>query len=66
MNATIDPTIPVIALVEALAQSGLVLRATHDGSIAITWSQEYLEEGHTAHGFVPSFLRRTPELTEVT
>lgn len=64
MKATIDPTIPVIALVEALAQSGLALQASHDGSLAITWSQEYLNEGHTAHGFVPSYLRRVPGLTE--
>ena len=62
MNATIDPTIPVIALVEALAQSGLALQASHDGSIAITWSREYLEQGETARGFVPSFLRRVPGL----
>lgn len=64
MNALIDPTIPVIALVEALAHSGLALKSGNDGTLQITWSPEYLEEGHTARGFVPSYLRRVPGLTE--
>ena len=68
MKITVDPRTPVVQLVQGLALVGLTLKADSRGGLVICQSEEYMADGETESGYVPSFCRfdLVPEVYDVT
>lgn len=64
----VDPTVPVVQLAQGLALVGLTLKADGRGGLVIVQSPEYVRDGYTGSGHVPSFCRfdPAPEVFNVT
>ena len=61
MNISVDPSTPMVQLVQGLARSGLTLKSDGKGGLVICQSAEYIHDGKLEGGFVPSFLRFDPK-----
>lgn len=57
MKIAVDPTTPVIQLVQGLALVGLCLQGDGNGGLVIVQSPDYIKDGKTGSGYVPSFCR---------
>jgi hypothetical protein len=64
VKITVDPSTPVVQLVQGLARCGLTLKADGKGGLVICQANEYLQDGKMEGGFVPSFLRFDPKPEE--
>jgi hypothetical protein len=63
VKIAVDPTTPVVQLVQGLALVGLTLQGDGHGGLVIVQSPEYMKEGKTGNGYVPPFCRfeKNPE-----
>jgi len=61
---SVDPSVPVVQLIQALGHSGLGVREVN-GELRIVQTAAYREWGHTEIGYVPAFLRFDPKSTPV-
>jgi hypothetical protein len=68
MNIVADNSVPVVQLAQGLALVGLTLKADGRGGLVIIQSPDYVRDGHTGSGHVPSFCRfePVPEVFNVT
>lgn len=57
---SVDPSVPVVQLLQALSHSGLGVREVN-GELRIVQTASYQEWGYTATGHVPSFCRFLPK-----
>jgi hypothetical protein len=55
----VDPEVPIVHLVRALAAAGLRLsnRLEADNTLVIEPAPDYIVDGVTSQGFVPQFIR---------
>lgn len=60
MKITVDPSTPVVQLVQGLARCGLTLKADGNGGLVICQSDQYLQDGIVHDSFVPKHLRFDP------
>jgi hypothetical protein len=63
VKIAVDPTTPVVQLVQGLALVGLCLQGDGHGGLVIVQSPEYIKAGKTGGGYVPAFCRfeKNPE-----
>lgn len=59
-NIKVSPTVPVVQLAQGLALVGLTLKADSRGGLLVVQSEEYMADGETDSGHVPSFCRFDP------
>lgn len=61
---SVDPSVPVVQLIQALGHSGLGVRCVN-GELRIVQTRAYQQWGHTDSGHVPAFLRFDEKSTTV-
>jgi len=57
VKIAVDPSTPVMQLVQGLALVGLTLQGDGHGGLVIVQSPEYMRDGKTGSGYVPPFCR---------